>query len=73
MFTSCALLFLSEMFGYATTVRSMSEGRASYSMEPSHYEQVPASIAEEIKKKTEQNPRRPAAEDNRTCGLKRSR
>ncbi len=51
-----AVVPLSEMFGYATTVRSMSEGRASYSMEPSHYEQVPASIAEEIKKKNRAEP-----------------
>jgi elongation factor G len=36
---------LSEMFGYATTLRSMSQGRASYTMEPSHYEQVPVTIA----------------------------
>jgi elongation factor G len=46
-----AFVPLAEMFGYATTVRSMTQGRASYSMEPSHYEQVPASIAEEIRKK----------------------
>jgi len=39
---------LAEMFGYATTVRSISQGRASYSMEPSHYEEVPRSVAEEI-------------------------
>lgn len=37
---------LAEMFGYATTLRSMSQGRASYTMEPSHYEQVPQQIAE---------------------------
>ncbi len=36
---------LSEMFGYATVVRSMSQGRASFNMEPSHYEEVPANIA----------------------------
>jgi elongation factor G len=42
---------LAEMFGYATTIRSMTQGRASYAMEPSHYDKVPASIAEEIKKK----------------------
>lgn len=35
---------LSEMFGYATAIRSLSKGRASYSMEPSHFEQVPAQI-----------------------------
>jgi elongation factor G len=39
---------LSEMFGYATTLRSMTQGRASYTMEPSHYEEVPKSISEEI-------------------------
>ncbi|MBW3621826.1 MAG: elongation factor G [Armatimonadetes bacterium] len=44
---------LSEMFGYATTVRSMTQGRASYTMEPSHYEEVPRNIAEEIMAKTE--------------------
>jgi elongation factor G len=37
------------MFGYATSLRSMTQGRASYSMEFSHYDDVPASIAEEIK------------------------
>jgi elongation factor G len=42
---------LAEMFGYATTVRSMTQGRASFSMEPSHYEQVPQNIADEIRKK----------------------
>ncbi len=36
---------LAEMFGYATSIRSMSKGRAAYSMEPSHFEQVPAQIA----------------------------
>jgi elongation factor G len=39
---------LSEMFGYATTIRSLSQGRASYSMEPSHYEEVPRSLTEEL-------------------------
>ncbi|MCG3204262.1 MAG: Elongation factor G [Elusimicrobia bacterium] len=39
---------LSEMFGYATTIRSLSQGRASYSMEPSHYEEVPRNLAEEL-------------------------
>lgn len=42
---------LSEMFGYSTTLRSLSSGRASYSMEPSHFERVPAKIQEEIMKK----------------------
>ncbi len=40
---------LSEMFGYVTKLRSMSEGRASYTMEFSHYEEVPNNIAEQIK------------------------
>jgi elongation factor G len=40
---------LSEMFGYVTTLRSLTEGRASYTMEFDHYEEVPASIAELIK------------------------
>jgi elongation factor G len=35
---------LAEMFGYATAIRSLSKGRASYSMEPSHFEPVPAQI-----------------------------
>ncbi|MGQ0570516.1 MAG: elongation factor G [Armatimonadota bacterium] len=43
-----ALVPLAEMFGYATTLRSASQGRATYSMEPSHYEGVPASIAEKV-------------------------
>ncbi|MFV0339884.1 MAG: elongation factor G [Parachlamydiaceae bacterium] len=42
---------LSEMFGYSTTLRSMSSGRATYVMEPSHFEKVPAKIQEEIIKK----------------------
>ncbi len=42
---------LGEMFGYATTLRSMTQGRANYSMEFEKYSQVPANIAEEIKKK----------------------
>ncbi|MBU0647595.1 elongation factor G, partial [Patescibacteria group bacterium] len=39
---------LSEMFGYATTLRSMTQGRASFSMEPSHYLEVPSNIASDI-------------------------
>ena len=39
---------LSEMFGYSTTLRSQSQGRAVYSMEFSHYEEVPKSKADEI-------------------------
>jgi elongation factor G len=39
---------LAEMFGYATTLRSSTQGRASYSMEPSHYEEVPKNIGDEL-------------------------
>jgi elongation factor G len=39
---------LSEMFGYVNNIRSMSKGRAAYSMEPSHFEQVPAQIVQQI-------------------------
>ena len=42
---------LSEMFGYATALRSLSRGRASFSMEPSHFEKVPASIQEKVLEK----------------------
>jgi len=43
---------LSEMFGYATVLRSMSQGRAIYSMQFDHYAAVPKSIAEEISEKS---------------------
>jgi len=43
-----ALVPLAEMFGYATTLRSMSEGRGSFTMEFSHYEEVPKNIQEKI-------------------------
>ncbi len=46
-----AMVPLAELFGYSTDLRSMSQGRATYSMEFDHYEQVPASIAEEISKR----------------------
>ena len=39
---------LSEMFGYATNLRSMTQGRGNYSMEPSHFAEVPKSIQEKI-------------------------
>jgi elongation factor G len=39
---------LAEMFGYATQIRSMSQGQASYSMEFHHYEEVPRNVAEKI-------------------------
>jgi elongation factor G len=40
---------LGEMFGYATDLRSMTQGRATYTMQFAHYEQVPATISEEIR------------------------
>jgi len=43
---------LAEMFGYATDLRSMSQGRATYSMEFLHYAEAPTSVAEEIMKKS---------------------
>lgn len=39
---------LKEMFGYSTAMRSLSKGRASYSMEPLKFEQVPTSVLNEI-------------------------
>jgi len=39
---------LAEMFGYATAIRSLTQGRASYTMEPSHYAEVPSNIADRI-------------------------
>ncbi len=43
-----ALVPLSEMFGYSTSLRSMTQGRAIYSMEISHYDETPKSVAEQI-------------------------
>jgi elongation factor G len=43
---------LSEMFGYATDLRSQTQGRAIYTMEFDHYAEAPASVAEKIIKKT---------------------
>lgn len=42
---------LAEMFGYATDLRGMTQGRASFNMEPSHYEEVPANLVEAIAKR----------------------
>jgi len=42
--TIAAQVPLAEMFGYATAIRSLSKGRSSYSMEPSHFEQVPEQV-----------------------------
>ena len=44
---------LSEMFGYATDMRSMTQGRGNYSMEPSHYAEVPKSVMDAIIKGNE--------------------
>ncbi len=46
-----AMVPLSEMFGYATSLRSSSQGRATFVMFPDHYEEVPKSISEEIIKR----------------------
>src|SRR5882762_9692615 len=43
-----AMVPLAELFGYATAIRSLSKGRSSYSMEPSHFEQVPANLVAAI-------------------------
>ena len=39
---------LAEMFGYSTDLRSKTQGRGQYVMEPSHYEPVPKNIADQI-------------------------
>ena len=41
---------LAEMFGYATELRGMTQGRASFTMEPSHYAEVPVNVAELVAK-----------------------
>ncbi len=46
-----AFVPLSEMFGYATTLRTLTQGRATYSMVMDHYEECPANIAKEIQEK----------------------
>jgi elongation factor G len=43
-----AMVPLAEMFGYSTILRSMTQGRAIYSMEISHYDEVPRSVADQI-------------------------
>lgn len=48
-----ALVPLAQMFGYATTLRSATQGRAIYSMQFSHYSEVPKSVAEEIQEKSQ--------------------
>jgi elongation factor G len=39
------------MFGYSTTVRSLTQGRATYTMEPSFFQEVPRNISEKIVRK----------------------
>jgi elongation factor G len=46
-----AFVPLAEMFGYSTDLRSSTQGRATYSMEFDHYEEVPKNVSEEIQKK----------------------
>jgi len=48
-----AMVPLAQMFGYATTLRSMTQGRAIYTMQFSHYSEVPKSVAEEITEKSQ--------------------
>ena len=43
-----ALVPLSEMFGYSTTIRSLSQGRGTFVMQPSHFEEVPKSVQEKV-------------------------
>ena len=43
-----AFVPLSEMFGYATDLRSSTQGRGQYTMEPSHYIELPKSLQEEL-------------------------
>jgi len=47
-----AMVPLGEMFGYSTTLRSMSQGRATYTMEFDHYAEAPANIAEQVTKRS---------------------
>ena len=46
-----AMVPLANMFGYVNTLRSMSQGRATYTMQFDHYEQVPQAVAEEVQAK----------------------
>jgi len=59
-----AVVPLSDVFGYATTLRSLSQGRATYTMEPSHYEEVPQSLAQTLiaRVRGEHTPLRPVGQ-----------
>jgi elongation factor G len=46
-----AMVPLANMFGYVNTLRSQSQGRAQFTMEFDHYEQVPSNVSDEIKAK----------------------
>ena len=46
-----AMVPLANMFGYVNTLRSMSQGRAQYTMHFDHYEQVPQAVADEVRAK----------------------
>jgi elongation factor G len=46
-----AMVPLANMFGYVNTLRSMSQGRAQYTMQFDHYEQVPQAVADEVRSK----------------------
>jgi elongation factor G len=51
---------LAEMFGYSTVLRSLTQGKAQFTMEFSAYKQIPQSITEELVKKAEENKKRVA-------------
>jgi elongation factor G len=46
-----AMVPLANMFGYVNTLRGMSQGRANYTMQFDHYEQVPSNVAAEVQAK----------------------
>ena len=46
-----AMVPLANMFGYVNTLRSMSQGRATFTMQFDHYEQVPKAVADEVQAK----------------------
>jgi elongation factor G len=46
-----AMVPLANMFGYINTLRSMTQGRANYTMQFDHYEQVPNNVAQEVQAK----------------------